>query len=178
LTSPHRQALHLHCYRLLGSLHDADDALQETLLHAWRGIADYEPRAALSAWLYRIATNVALRMIEQRRNLSAPVDSHLQPYPDRLLDEVAAVGRGPEEEAILAEGVGLALVAAMQLLPPKQRAVLVLRDALGWRAREVADMLNDTVPAVNSALQRSRANRRRERSPASTRRPTRPRKPV
>lgn len=157
LTSPHRQALHLHCYRLLGSLHDADDALQETLLHAWRGIAGYEPRAALSAWLYRIATNVALRTIEQRRDRSAPVDSHLQPYPDRLLDEVAAVERGPEEEAILAEGVGLALVAAMQLLPPKQRAVLVLRDALGCRAREVADILDDTVPAVNSALQRARA---------------------
>ena len=162
LISPHRRALHVHCYRLLGSLHDADDALQETLLHAWRGLPGYEPRAPLTAWLYRIATNVALRMLERRGFPAHPVDLHLQPYPDRLLDDVPATGGDPEDEAILAEGVGLAVVAAMQLLPPKQRAVLVLRDALGWRAREVADLLGDTVPAVNSALQRARATIARE----------------
>ncbi|HEX2096919.1 MAG TPA: RNA polymerase subunit sigma-70 [Solirubrobacterales bacterium] len=162
LTSPHRQALHLHCYRLLGSLHDADDALQETLLNAWRAISGFEPRAPLRAWLYRIATNVALRMIERRREPAAPVDAHLQPYPDTMFNDVPAAQGGPEEEAIVSEGVGLAVVAAMQLLPPKQRAVLVLRDALGWRATEVADLLEESVPAVNSALQRARATIARE----------------
>src|ERR1700716_2780969 len=90
LTSPHRRALHVHCYRMLGSLHDADDALQETLLRAWKGLPRFEPRAPLSAWLFRIATNVALRMIEQRRDPGAPVDAHLQPYPDRLLAQPPA----------------------------------------------------------------------------------------
>jgi RNA polymerase sigma-70 factor (ECF subfamily) len=162
LVSPHQRALHLHCYRLLGSLHDADDALQETLFNAWRGIGRYEGRAPLIAWLYRIATNVALRMIERRGYPSAPLDLHLQPYPDRLLDDLPDVGNDPEAEAIRAEGIGLALVAAMQLLPPKQRAVLILRDVLDWRAREVADLLGDTVPAVNSALQRARTTIARE----------------
>jgi RNA polymerase sigma-70 factor (ECF subfamily) len=162
LTSPHRQALHLHCYRLLGSLHDADDALQETLLNAWRAISDFEPRAPLRAWLHRIATNAALRMIERRPDPAMPVDAHLQPYPDSLFNDVPAAQADPEEEVIVAEGVGLALIAAMQLLPPKQRAVLVLRDALGWRASEVADLLQDSVAAVNSALQRARATIARE----------------
>jgi RNA polymerase sigma-70 factor (ECF subfamily) len=162
LTSPHRQALHLHCYRLLGSLHDADDALQETLLNAWRAIPNFEPRAPLRAWLHRIATNVALRMIEGRRDPAAPVDAHLQPYPDNLFNDVPARQAGPDEEVIVSEGVGLAIVAAIQLLPPKQRAVLVLREALGWRATEVADLLEDSVAAVNSALQRARATIARE----------------
>jgi RNA polymerase sigma-70 factor (ECF subfamily) len=162
LTSPHRQPLHLHCYRLLGSLHDADDALQETLLNAWRAIPDFEPRAPLRAWLHRIATNVALRMIERRPDPAVPVDAHLQPYPDSLFNDVPAAQADPEEEVIVAEGIGLALIAAMQLLPPKQRAVLVLRDALGWRASEVADLLEDSVAAVNSALQRARATIARE----------------
>jgi RNA polymerase sigma factor (sigma-70 family) len=156
LIAPHQRALHLHCYRLLGSLHDADDALQETLLNAWRGLPRYEPHAPLRAWLYRIATNVSLRMLERRAYPTVPPDLHLQPYPDRLLDDLPAVDGDPEEEAIVAEGIGLALIAAMQLLPAKQRAVLVLRDVLDWRAREVADLLGDTVPAVNSALQRAR----------------------
>jgi RNA polymerase sigma-70 factor (ECF subfamily) len=164
LVAPHQRALHVHCYRLLGSPHDADDALQETLLNAWRGIAGYEPRAPLRAWLYRIATNVALRMLERRAHPTVPVDLHVQPYPDRLLDDIPGGGRGPEEEAIVAEGIGLALIAAMQLLPAKQRAVLVLRDVLGWRAREVADLLGDSVPAVNSALQRARATIAKQRA--------------
>jgi RNA polymerase sigma-70 factor (ECF subfamily) len=162
LTSPRRRALHIHCYRMLGSLHDADDALQETLLRAWKGLARFEPRAPLAAWLFRIATNVSLRMIEQRRDPAAPVDAHLQPYPDRLLEELPAPHPGPEELATTREGVGLAFVAAMQLLPPKQRAVLVLRDALDWPAREVAELLEETVPAVNSALQRARERIGRE----------------
>jgi RNA polymerase sigma-70 factor, ECF subfamily len=162
LTAPHRRALHVHCYRLLGSLHDADDALQETLLRAWRGLPRFEPRAPLSAWLHRIATNVSLRMIEQRRDPAAPPDAHLQPYPEDYLEELPTDDPGPEERATERESVALAFVAAMQLLPPKQRAVLVLRDALDWPARDVADLLDDTVPAVNSALQRARSRLARE----------------
>jgi RNA polymerase sigma-70 factor (ECF subfamily) len=162
LTAPHRRALHVHVYRMLGSLHDADDALQETLLRAWRFLPRYEPRAALSTWLHRIATNVALRMLEQRPR-EDPVDARLQPYPDRLLDELASAEPTPEARAITRESLGLAYVAAMQLLPPKQRAVLVLRDGLGWTARDTAALLADSVAAVNSALQRARARIARER---------------
>jgi RNA polymerase sigma-70 factor (ECF subfamily) len=157
LTGPHRRALHAHAYRMLGSLHDADDALQETLLRAWRGLPGYEPRAALSTWLHRIATNVALRMLEQRRP-AVPLDAHLQPYPDRLIDELPT----PEEQAIVRERLGLAYVAAMQLLPPQQRAVLALREGLGWSARETGDALQLSTPAVNSALQRARERLARE----------------
>ena len=146
---------------MLGSLHDADDALQETLLRAWRGLPSYEPRAALSTWLHRIATNVALRMIEQRPP-SAGVDAHLQPYPDRFLEELAAPDPSPEALAITREGVSLAFIAAMQLLPAKQRAVLALRDGLGWSARETAALLDDSTAAVNSALQRARERIARE----------------
>ena len=162
LTGPHRRALHVHAYRMLGNLHDADDALQETLLHAWRALPGYEPRAALSAWLHRIATNVALRMLEQRRRSAGPVDAHLQPYPDRFLDELASPDPSPEARAIARESVGLAYIAAMQLLPAKQRAVLVLRDALGWSARDTAELLDDSTIAVNSALQRARERIARE----------------
>jgi RNA polymerase sigma-70 factor (ECF subfamily) len=157
VTSPYRRALHIHCYRLLGSVHDADDALQETMLRAWRGLPRYEPRASLSGWLYRIATNACLRLIE-RRGPAMSAGAHLQPYPDRLLDDLAATGLGPDDTVALRESVGLAYAAALQLLPPKQRAVLILRDALGLPAREVAELLGDSVPAVNSALQRAREN--------------------
>jgi RNA polymerase sigma-70 factor, ECF subfamily len=162
LTAPHRRAVHLHAYRLLGSLDDADDALQETLLRAWRGLAGYDERGAMSAWLHRIATNVALRMIERRRDRQAPPDAHLQPYPDRLLKEAPDPAPGPEERAVLRETAGLAYVAALQVLPGNQRAVLVLRDALGWSARETATLLDMTVPATNSALQRARDRLARE----------------
>jgi RNA polymerase sigma-70 factor, ECF subfamily len=159
LTAPLRRRLHAHCYRMLGSVHDADDALQETLLRAWRGIGRFEPRAELSSWLYRIATNVCLRMIEQRgRRELATVDARLQPYPDVLLEPET-----PEREAERRETIGLAFVAAMQLLPPRQRAALILRDVLGWSGREAADVLGISVAAANSALQRARESIDRER---------------
>ena len=171
LTSPHRSALHTHCYRLLGSLHDADDALQETLLRAWRAIDRFEPRAPVAAWLYRIATNVCLRMLEQHGRRETPsIDAHLQPYPE----QTAAAGCEPEGAAESREAVGLAFVAAMQLLPPKQRVVLVLRDVLDWSAREVAELLDDTVPAVNSALQRARDRVAREHAEGTLARVHRP----
>jgi len=148
LIEPHRRALHLHCYRMLGSLHDADDALQETLLRAWKGSDRYEPRARLSTWLHTIATNVCLTAIARRRAQPAQLMEdmeYLQPYPDRLLDDLVA-----------RETVELAFVTAIQLLPPKQRAVLILRDVLSWSAKEVAEALDESVGAVTSALQRAR----------------------
>jgi RNA polymerase sigma-70 factor (ECF subfamily) len=151
LTRPHRRALHLHVYRMLGNLHDADDAVQETLLRAWRGLPGYAPRAALGTWLHRIATNVALRMLEQRKP-TEPLDAHLQPYPDRFVDELPT----PEEQALARERLGLAYIAAMQLLPARQRVVLALREGLGWSARETAAALGLSPAAVNSALQRAR----------------------
>lgn len=165
LTAPFRRPLHIHCYRILGSLHDSDDAVQETMLRAWRSIDRFKPRSSLSAWLYRIATNVCLRMLEQRnRRSNVAVDAHLEPYPERLLELVPSSDPGPEAALVESESVGLAFVTAMQLLPPKQRVAVVLRDALGWSAREVADLLDDTVPAVNSALQRGRARLEQERA--------------
>jgi len=158
---PERGALHLHCYRMLGSVHDADDALQETLLRAWRSLDRFEPRAPFGAWLHRVATNVCLTMLAgRRRRPEVPVADtgedawnerllHLQPYPDRLLDDLET-----------RETVELAFVTAAQLLPPKQRAVLILRDVLGWPAKDVAELLGDSVNSVNSALQRARAGMR------------------
>jgi len=149
LIEPHRRALHLHCYRMLGSLHDADDALQETMLRAWKGSDRYEPRAQLTTWLHTIATNVCLTAIARQRARPAELSEdleYLQPYPDRLLDDLVA-----------RETVELAFIIAIQLLPPKQRAVLILRDVLGWSAKEVAEALDDSVAAVTSALQRARA---------------------
>jgi RNA polymerase sigma-70 factor, ECF subfamily len=170
LTAPLRRRLHVHCYRMLGSVHDADDALQETMLRAWQGIGRFEPRAQLSSWLYRIATNVCLRMIEQRSRRAAAVEAHLQPYPDALLEPDT-----PEREAERRETIGLAFVAAMQLLPPRQRAALVLRDVLDWSAREAADVLGISVAATNSALQRARARVERERRDGTLARVHRPR---
>jgi RNA polymerase sigma-70 factor, ECF subfamily len=170
LTAPVRRRLHAHCYRMLGSVHDADDALQETMLRAWRGIVRFEPRSELSAWLYRIATNVCLRMLERRgRHDAALVDAHLQPYPDVLLEPET-----PELEAERRETIGLAFVAAMQLLPPRQRAALILRDVLGWSAREAADTLGLSVVATNSALQRARERVERERREGTLARVHRP----
>src|SRR6266542_3942980 len=135
---------------MLGSLHDADDALQETMLRAWKGSDRYEPRGQLGTWLHTIATNVCLSAIARRRARPAEVTEdleHLQPYPDRLL-----------EDLVLRETVELAFITAIQLLPPKQRAVLILRDVLGWSAKEAAEALDDSVAAVTSALQRARVS--------------------
>ena len=159
LIEPHRRALHLHCYRMLGSLHDADDALQETMLRAWKGSDRYQPRARLGAWLHTIATNVCLTAISRRRAEPVLVSEeleHLEPYPDRLLDDLVA-----------RETVELAFITAIQLLPPKQRAVLLLRDVLGWSAKEVAEALGDSVGAVTSALQRARHSLEGTRRPVS-----------
>jgi RNA polymerase sigma-70 factor (ECF subfamily) len=172
LVEPYRRELHLHCYRMLGSVHDAEDLLQETLLAAWRGLDGFAGRSALRTWLYRIATNRclnALRAGERRiRPPSPPTEvalpeptrwvepTWLEPYPDLLLDGVPDRAPGPDARYERKEAVSLAFVAAMQALPPRQRAVLVLRDVLGFRAAEVARSLDTSEDSVNSALKRAR----------------------
>jgi RNA polymerase sigma-70 factor, ECF subfamily len=174
LIEPHRSELHAHCYRMLGSVHDADDALQEALLRAWRGLGKFEGRSSLRSWLYRIATNTSLNVIEKRPkrvlpiDYGPPTDPHdgpgepivetvwIEPYPDETLgleDGYAA----PDARYEQREGVELAFIAALQHLPPNQRAVLILREVLGFSAREAAEMLDTTTASVNSALQRARA---------------------
>jgi RNA polymerase sigma-70 factor (ECF subfamily) len=161
---PFRRELHVHSYRMLGSFEEAEDAVQETYLRAWRSRASFDGSAALRAWLYRIATNVCLDAI--RRNNRRPRGrsleslgevSWLQPYPDRLLDEMAPREEEPDAVAVARETIELAFLAAVQLLPPRQRAVLILRDVVEWSAQETATLLEMSVVAVNSALQRARA---------------------
>jgi RNA polymerase sigma-70 factor (ECF subfamily) len=173
LIEPYRGQLHAHCYRMLGSVHDAEDALQEVSLRAWRGLERFEGRSSLKSWLYTIATNTCLNHIEKRPKRVLPVDyapaadPHggpgepivesvwVEPYPDELIgveDELA----GPEARYEQREAIELAFVAALQLLPGNQRAVLILREVLGFSAQEVADTLETTVASVNSALQRAR----------------------
>jgi RNA polymerase sigma-70 factor (ECF subfamily) len=163
LTDPYRRELELHCYRILGSLQDAEDLLQETLLAAWRALDQFEERASVRAWLYRIATNRCLNFLRDAGRRPSPPEARraepvwLQPYPDVLLDAVADPGPSPDARYETRESISLAFVAGLQHLPPQQRAILVLRDVLGFRAAEAADMLGTTEPAVNSTLQRARA---------------------
>ena len=174
LTDPYRRELQLHCYRILASVQDAEDMVQETLLAAWRGLDRFEGRASPRAWLYRIATNRCLNALRDAgrrpREMPAPdlppdppePTRHaepiwLEPYPDVLLESVPDGAAGPEARYESREAVALAFVAGLQHLPPVQRAVLVLRDVLGFRASEVAGMLDSSEASVNSALQRARA---------------------
>jgi RNA polymerase sigma-70 factor (ECF subfamily) len=172
LIEPHRAELRAHCYRMLGSAHDAEDALQEALLRAWRGLPKFEGRSSLRSWLYTIATNVCLKAIERRPRLVLPIDygpaadPHdgpgrpivesvwVEPYPDErlVLDDALA---GPEARYEQRESIELAFIAALQHLPARQRAVLILRDVLGFSAREVAQALDTTPGSVDSALQRA-----------------------
>jgi len=188
LAEPHRRELQVHCYRMLGSVQDAEDALQETMLAAWRGIGGFtEERASLRTWLYKIATNRCLnaRRAASRRpagqwdmsQLELPVPTPrdepvwLQPFPGALLEGVVDVPLGPEARYEQNEAISLAFVTALQALPPRQIAVLILRDVLGFHASEVAGMLDTTVGSVTSALKRARASLRHRERPAAGRRP-------
>jgi RNA polymerase sigma-70 factor (TIGR02960 family) len=187
LTEPHRRELQVHCYRMLGSLQDAEDALQDTLLAAWQGFGGFEERASLRTWLYRIATNKCLnaRRSASRRsakewdvpNVEPPEPTRLgevvwlEPFPDALLKRAIDVPLGPEARYEQTEAISLAFVTALQVLPPRQLAVLILRDVLGFHAKEVADMLDSTVESVNSALKRARASLQRRTPPAADREP-------
>ncbi|MFE5191051.1 RNA polymerase subunit sigma-70 [Streptomyces sp. NPDC056628] len=163
LAERHRRELHVHCYRMLGSFEDAEDTVQETFLRAWRRRETYEGRSTFRAWLYRIATNACLDLLAKCRPEPATRGEvpWLQPYPDRLLDELSADGADePEAVAVARETIELAYLVAVQHLAPRPRAVLILRDVLGWPAKEVAEFLGDSVHSVNSALQRARAGLR------------------
>ena len=151
LTDPHRRELQLHCYRIVGSVQDAEDLVQETLLAAWRGLESFEGRASLRSWLYRIATNRCLNAL--RTHSRRP----LEPYPDTLLDAMPDSSPDPAARYEAREATELAFIVALQALPPRQRAVLVLRDVLGFSAAEVARMLDSGEVAVKGALQRARA---------------------
>jgi RNA polymerase sigma-70 factor (TIGR02960 family) len=170
LTDPYRRELQLHIYRIVGSVQDAEDLLQETLLAAWRGLERFEERASVRAWLHRIATNRsldALRASRRRPQASQRMTAMpkptrrtepiwLEPYPDVLLEGIRDEAPGPEARYETKEAVALAFIVGLQRLPPQQRAVLVLRDVLGFRAGEVAEMLGTTEPSVNSLLRRAR----------------------
>ncbi|MEU4239748.1 RNA polymerase subunit sigma-70 [Actinoplanes sp. NPDC026619] len=163
LAERHRRELHVHCYRMLGSFEDAEDTVQETYLRAWRRRETFEGRSTFRAWLYRIATNACLDLLAKRRPEPATGGEvrWLQPYPDRLLDELPAGDTDePETVAVARETIELAYVIAVQHLAPRPRAVLILRDVLGWPAKDVAELLGDSVNSVNSALQRARAGMR------------------
>jgi RNA polymerase sigma-70 factor, ECF subfamily len=181
LVRRYRRELHVHCYRMLGSFDEAEDHVQEVLLRAWRARDGFQGRSSERTWLYRVATNACLDTLRREARRAAPTWSSapagpglasrapsvaalpwLQPYPDALLDEIADAQPGPEGVAVRRETTSLAFLATIQLLPPRQRAVLILREMLSWRAAEVAGLLGMTVPAVNSALQRARATLREQ----------------
>jgi RNA polymerase sigma-70 factor, ECF subfamily len=179
LVRRYRRELHVHCYRMLGSFDEAEDHVQEVLLRAWRSRERFAGRSSPRTWLYRVATNACLDTLrrEARRAVPAPSGAPagtalagagpsiarlpwVQPYPDALLDEMAAGQQDPEAVAVSRETMSLAFLATIQLLPPRQRAVLILRDVVSWPAAEVAELLDTSVPAVNSALQRARTTLR------------------
>jgi RNA polymerase sigma-70 factor, ECF subfamily len=180
LVERHRRELHVHCYRILGSFEEAEDLVQETFLRAWRNRESFQGRSTFRAWLYRIATNACLDALAHRRRhappswvppmapgiASAPVPdpeiAWLQPYPDRLLEPAAPGDAEPDAVVVARETIELAFLAAIQHLPPRQRAVLILRDVLGWSARDTASLLEASVGATNSALQRARATMRQQ----------------
>jgi RNA polymerase sigma-70 factor (ECF subfamily) len=169
LSERHRRELHVHCYRMTGSFEDAEDLVQETFLRAWRRRETFEGRSSYRAWLYRIATNACLdalaanprRVAAQRPAVGAPARpaevAWLQPYPDRLLEGVAPSEDEPDAAVVSRETIELAFLVAIQHLPPRPRAVLIMRDVLGWSAKDAAALLEVTVASVNSALQRARA---------------------
>ena len=183
LVDPYRRELQLHCYRILGSMHDAEDALQETLMAAWQGLTQFEGRSSIRTWLYRIATSRCLNLLRAERS-RRKMDTHmpeadlpeptrvgevfwLEPYPDALLAGLADSAPGPEARYETREAVSLAFVTALQLLPPRQRVVLILRDVLGYHAKEVAQILDATEASVTSALKRARATCKLRFSPPS-----------
>jgi RNA polymerase sigma-70 factor (ECF subfamily) len=183
LTEPYRRELHVHCYRMLGSFQDAEDTMQDTLLSAWQGLGGFEGRSSLRTWLYRIATNRCLDARRSARRRPAkewdvsdvePPDPTrlsevvwLEPYPDHLLEGAMQMPLGPEARYEQTEAISLAFVTALQVLPPRQLAVLILRDVLGFHAREAAGMLDTTVESVNSALKRARASLDRRLLPSA-----------
>ena len=183
LTEPYRRELQVHCYRMLGSFQDAEDALQDTLLAAWQGLGGFEERASLRTWLYRIATNRCLNALRSASRRPArewnipgvepPEPTRLgevvwlEPFPDALLEGVPGVPPGPEARYEQTESISLAFITALQVLPPRQLAVLILRDVLGFHASEVAGLLDSTVESVTSALKRARASLERRRPPAA-----------
>jgi RNA polymerase sigma-70 factor (ECF subfamily) len=154
LVEPYRRALEVHCYRMLGSLHDAEDVAQETMLKAWRSLDRFERRASVRTWLYRIATNACLDELDRRPRRPEPV---VEPYPDARLQDVVSPVADPAARYAQREGIELAFLTSIQRLPGRQRVVLILRDVLGWSGAEIAELLESTVAAVNSALQRARA---------------------
>jgi RNA polymerase sigma-70 factor (TIGR02960 family) len=179
LTEPYRRELQMHCYRMLGSFQDAEDALQDTLLAAWQGLGGFEERASFRTWLYRIATNKCLNALRAASRRPAkewelpnvePAEPTrlgevpwLEPFPDALLEGASDVPLGPEARYEQTESISLSFVTALQVLPPRQVAVLILRDVLGFHANEVAEMLDSTVESVTSALKRARASMQRRR---------------
>ena len=186
LTRRYRRELHVHCYRMLASFEDAEDVVQETFLKAWQSRETFQGRAAFRAWLYRIATNACLDFLEkkERRVVEIPITAAstddtkaiphvawLQPYPDRLLDRAASGDGEPDSVLVRKETIELAFLVAMQLLPPKQRAALILCDVLDWSANEAAELLESSVASVNGALQRARDTLRRFRPARDTQRP-------
>jgi len=193
LTNPYRRELQAHCYRILGSMQDAEDVLQETLMGAWRGLERFEQRASLRAWLYRIATNRCLNALRDAGRRPPPAldlpfgtpeptrvgePTWLEPYPDILLEGVLDASPGPDARYETRESVELAFIAALQHLPPRQRAALVLRDVLGFHAAEVADVLESSVDSVKAALKRARATLQQRLPPADRDRSPLPNSPA